>query len=61
MPKLHSDFHKPRVEAYTMASNNLKTAAEDPDISHAQRTERLYVAKTLDRECRYFKHKHSIK
>lgn len=60
MPKLSSDFHLPRMEAYALAANHLKLTAQDESISYEQRTERLYIAGKLEREAMDFKNKFNV-
>lgn len=60
MPRLAKEFHAPRLEAYAIAANHLKLSAEDDSLSYAQREERLYIAKKLDREAKYFKYKYNV-
>lgn len=50
MPKLHKDFHAPRVEAYDIAISALEQQSDSKTATHEQRVERLTLVKRLRRE-----------
>lgn len=57
MPKLHKDFHAPRIEAYDIAIASLEYNCDSRTANHAERVERRQLIKRLQRE----KKKHAEK
>lgn len=57
MPKLHKDFHAPRLEAYDIAIASLEYNSDNRTATHEQRVERRELIKRLQRD----KKKHAEK
>lgn len=60
MPKLHKDFHMPRIEAYDIAIASLEYNCDSRSANHVERVERKELIQRLQREKKKFADKFGI-